>query len=82
MKESMNNDDDHQYEATKQNDYSIWSSGWSANVIGTSYLKECGQRLNEVIHKGFGHKMFRDAELDLTQCTEQLFACADSYTDV
>merc|ERR1712228_1105679 len=42
------NDQDEQEEEYVQNDrnnFSIWSSGWSANIIGKTYLKECGENV-------------------------------------
>merc|ERR1712154_229163 len=45
-----------------RNSYSMWSSAWSANIIGTGYLRESGQSVAEAVYKGLGRKLFGDAE--------------------
>ena len=61
------------------NNYSIWSSGWSANIIGKTYLKECGESVTSVINYGMSKKIFGDVEMDLSQYQEELMAYADAY---
>ena len=75
-------EDESRRRPSARNQYSMWPSGWSANIIGTGYLRESGQSLADAVHHGIGHKLFGDVELDLVQCKEQLLALADSYADI